>query len=408
MKMKKMLAVTLAAAMVLPLTGCGQQTATEEKKDVTLTVWVPAEDQDSNQGNWLKTMCEQFSKEHENWNITFKYGTCSEGDVGTTIPQDPKNSADVYLFSNDQIGALKDANAIAKLGGDTAKEIKETNSEAMVNSVTVDGDIYGVPFTSNTWFMYYDKSVFNDEDIKSLDKMLEKGKVAFPMTTAWYNGAFFLANGGTMFGDGTDASQGIDFGGDKGLAAVEYMVDLVANPNFVNDADGAGLAHLRSGKVKAYFSGSWDYAEVKKILGDNFGAAQLPTAHIGGQDVQMKSFAGSKAVGVNPNAKDQEVAVALAKYLGSEEAQRKHYELRSVIPCNTQLLQDETIAKDVLIQAQNDTVDNTSIIQPTLAEMAPYWEAADVFGKALINKDITKANAKEKLDSYVKQLNSQN
>ena len=34
--------------------------------------------------------------------------------------------------------------------------------------------------------MYYDKSVFSEEDIKNLDSMLEKGTVAFPLTNSWY------------------------------------------------------------------------------------------------------------------------------------------------------------------------------------------------------------------------------
>lgn len=75
------------------------------------------------------------------------------------------------------------------------------------------------------------------------------------------------------------------------------------------------------------------YKNVKEILGDNFGAVQLPKVKIGGTDKQLKAFAGSKAVAVNPNCKYQQIAVALAKYLGGKEAQQSHYDLRSVIPC---------------------------------------------------------------------------
>ena len=76
------------------------------------------------------------------------------------------NSADVYFFANDQLQTLIDAKAIAKLGGETADYVKSTNSQAIVDSVTVDGAVYGVPFTTNTWFMYYDKSKFTDSDVK--------------------------------------------------------------------------------------------------------------------------------------------------------------------------------------------------------------------------------------------------
>ena len=51
---------------------------------------------------------------------------------------------------------------------------------------------------------------FSEDDVKSLDTMLEKGKVSFPFDNGWYLAAFYAANGCTIFGDGTDnACQGI-------------------------------------------------------------------------------------------------------------------------------------------------------------------------------------------------------
>lgn len=416
MRFKKLAASVMMAAMTAAaLSGCGSgkdsaatgTQASTEKISTKLTVWGNAEDQAEENGKWLQTMCEQFNSEHPEWDITFEYGVCSEQDAGKTIPQDPSNSGDVYFFANDQLQTLIDANAIAKLGGETADYVKNTNSSSIVNSVTVDGNIYGIPFTTNTWFMYYDKSKFTQDDIKSLDKMLEKDKVAFNITEGWYMSSFFLANGCTYFGsNGTDAKAGIDLSGDKGADAAKALVSLVNNPNFVNDAQGVGIAGLRDGSVGAFFSGSWDYKSVKEILGDNFGAVSLPTVKIGGTDKQLKAFAGSKAIAVNPNCKYQQIAVALAKYLGGKEAQQKHYDLRNVIPCNTELLNTDKIKNDVLIKAQNDTIDKTSIIQPTLTQMNDYWAPAQNFAKSIVNGEITSDNAATKTDEFYKLINS--
>jgi arabinogalactan oligomer/maltooligosaccharide transport system substrate-binding protein len=416
MRFKKLAASVMMAAMTAAaLSGCGSgkdsaatgTQASTEKISTKLTVWGSAEDQAEENGKWLQTMCEQFNSEHPEWDITFEYGVCSEQDAGKTIPQDPSNSGDVYFFANDQLQTLIDANAIAKLGGETADYVKNTNSSNIVNSVTVDGNIYGIPFTTNTWFMYYDKSKFTQDDIKSLDKMLEKDKVAFNITEGWYMSSFFLANGCTYFGsNGTDAKAGIDLSGDKGANAAKALVALVNNPNFVNDAQGVGIAGLRDGSVGAFFSGSWDYKSVKEILGDNFGAVSLPTVKIGGTDKQLKAFAGSKAIAVNPNCKYQQIAVALAKYLGGKEAQQKHYDLRNVIPCNTELLKTDKIKNDVLIKAQNDTIDKTSVIQPTLTQMNDYWAPAQNFAKSIVNGEITSDNAATKTDEFYKLINS--
>ena len=197
---KKVLAAMLVAAMTATMfAGCGSKdegtTGTQaanngstsesaEPVDVKLTVMGPSEDQDDAQGAWLKTECEAFNEEHPEWNITFDYVTCSESDAKDTVLQDPASAADVYMFANDQIADLVDAGALTKLGGDAAEYVKSSNSEAMAATVTYNGDIYGVPYTSNTWFMYYDKRVFSEDDVKSLDTMLEKGKFLSHLTTA--------------------------------------------------------------------------------------------------------------------------------------------------------------------------------------------------------------------------------
>lgn len=381
-------------------------TPAEEAITADITVWSPAEDQSADYGEWLQTQCEAFAKEHPSWNITFKYGTCSEGDAGKTVTQDPSASADVYMFANDQLTSLIDAGAISQLGGTTADYVTSTNSAAIVNSVTVDGGIYGVPFTTNTWYMYYDKSVFTDEDVKSLDTMISKAKISFPITNSWYIASFYVANGCTFFGDGTDETKGIDFSGDKAVKVTDYLVDLVKNANFVSDAGGSGMAGLADGSIKAIFSGSWDFAAAKAALGDNLGIAALPTIKIDGADKQLKSFAGSKAIAVNPNCKYPQVAVALALYLGNADSQLSHYTARNIVPCNTELLAREEIQKDVLVKAQNATFDTTSILQPFVSAMGNYWSPAENFGNSIVNGEVTHDNAAEMTEALNKSLNT--
>ena len=376
----------------------------EDPITATITVWGPAEDQAEEYGEWLQKRCEAFNELHVNWDLTFEYGTCSEGDAGKTISQDPSGSADVYMFANDQLQMLIDAGAIAELGGKTVDYIKNTNSDAIVDSVTVDDCVYGVPFTTNTWYMFYDKSV--DEDVKSLDTMLEKGKVSFPLTNSWYIASFYVGNGCTLFGeDGTDEEAGIDFAGEKGAAVTKYLVNLVGNKNFVNDESGVGVSGMCDGSINAMFSGSWDYTKLSEAMGDNLGIVKLPTYNLDGEDIQMESFAGSKAIGVNPNCEYPQVAVALALFLGNEESQQLHYDARSIVPCNTALLEEEDIQKDELVIAQNETFDETSILQPFVSAMNNYWTPAENFGKSIVNGEVTLDNAEEMTDKLSDSMN---
>lgn len=402
--MKKYISLLLAVfILMISFMGCSKKEGSGDGdiEKITLTVWGPQEDQPNSEG-WLPTMCDTFNDAHPEWDITFKYGVCSEGDAGKNISADPSGSADVYFFANDQLGSLLQANAISRIGGSALEEIKSSNSENMVASVTsTDGGVYGVPFSGNTWFMFYNKSIFTEEDVKSLDAMLEKGKVAFPLTNSWYMGAFYLANGCTLFGEnGNDSKAGIDFGGKEGEEATRYLVSLANNKNFVNDTEGAGLSGLLDGTVGAVFTGSWDAEKISEALGDDFAAAPLPTANIGGSEKQLLSFAGSKAVGVNPNCKHPEAAVALATFLGSYEAQKSHYEMRGIIPSNEKLLSDDMLKDDITAQAQAQTIENTAIVQPSIPEMTAYWVPVENMGKAIVSGEITEENAKEKTESF--------
>ena len=189
---KKVLALLLATAMVATLVGCGNDTETpaddttvvdeteptdegEEAITATITVWSPSEDQAEENGSWLQTQCEAFNAEHPNWDLTFVYGVCAEGEAKATVTQDVDAAADVFGFANDNLSDLISAGAIAELGGSVAQFVTDNFGQTYVDSISVDGSVYGIPYESNTWFMYYNTSIYSEEDVKSLDTMLEKG-----------------------------------------------------------------------------------------------------------------------------------------------------------------------------------------------------------------------------------------
>lgn len=421
---KKALSLFLVTAMAVSMVGCGSKDADKntEKKDTEvaattekeaaaedeawegdLTVWSPQEDQDT---NWLQDQCEAFAAEHPNWKINFNYGVCPEGEAKDNVTKDVKAAADVYMLANDNIPDLVSAGALSELGGDYLGYVTSTNSDSILASVTYNDSVVAFPFTPNTWFMYYDKSVFSEDDVKNFDTMLEKAgeagkKVSFKLTDSWYIEAFYVANGCTLFGDGTDTDAGIDFGGDKAAAVTEYLVDLAANPNFLVDADGSGLAGLGD-SVAALFSGTWDAKAVKEKLGDNMGVAALPTVTIDGKEGQMKSFIGSKAIGVNPNAENQQVAMSLAAYLAGEKAQTAHYEMRNLFPSNINI----SLADDPIATVVTNVMTDTSIMQPLCKEMSNYWSPAENMGKNIQSGEVTKDNAAEKTEEMNTTMNT--
>ncbi|BDR52763.1 ABC transporter substrate-binding protein [Bombiscardovia nodaiensis] len=398
--LKKALGAGIALAMAVGVSACGSSSDTgssnsdSKEQSAKLTVWSASEDQ-ANADSWLPKMEKAFEKAHSNYKIAWKNSVVAEGDAATTVKQDPAAAADVYLFANDQLGTLVDSQAIGELSDDALSQVKKQNDESMVASVTgKDGKVYGVPYTGNTWFMYYNKSKFTADDVKSLDAMLAKGKVALDVSNSWYLPSFYVGAGGSIFGaDGTKTSDGIKLG-DHAEEVTKYLVNLIANPNFVNDSKGAGLAAMKSGQADALFSGTWDASEVKKALGDNYAAIQPPSFKLDSGSYQMKAFSGSKAAAYNPNSKSPKIAAQFAAFLGSTQAQKEHFEMRSIVPSDKSLA--STVSKDPAAVAQMDTISKASVVQSTLPEMANFWDPCANFGTALVNKEINQDNAGQK------------
>ena len=408
---KRAVSLLLAGVMTLGLaagglTGCGSS-GNDGAEKVRLMVWSPSEDQSKDSGEWLQTCCEAFADAHPEWDITFVYGVMDEASAGEQVAQDPDASADVFMYANNSLEPMRNADALVRFGGKYREQIEATNSQDVLDTLIMDDNLYGIPFTTNLWYMYYDKSVFSEEDIKNLDTMLEKGVVSFPFVNSWYLPAFYIGNGCTLFGeDGKDEAAGVDFGGENAVEVTNYLIDLAQNPNFKIDDLGSGIAGLRDGSINAMFSGSWDANAVKEALGDNMGVAALPTYTLNGEEKQMYAYAGTKAIGVNTHSDYMVQAIELAIWLGNAESQRLHYELRQVVPCNTELLQEEDIQKDELVMAQNTTFSDTSIIQPLVNQMNNCGTPVENMGKGIRNGNVTHENAQEQTEQMNEAMNS--
>ena len=435
--MKKIIALLLAVMMVLSMAACsktddkgGDNGATQagdqptlpngvtlpsieddQGASITIKVWTPTEDQ-AEGNNWLEAMEAAFKAKYPNYSkVNFENTTMGEGDAGDAVIKDVTASADVFMFANDQLGKLVKAGGLTKLTGNIADQIKADNNDFMINTVTyIDDELYGFPVTNNTWFMYYDKTVFSEEDVKNLDTMLTKGKVYLPFGTGWTAGCIFLGCGGTIFGEnGLDASAGINFGGANGYMAGKKMVELKNNPNAI--CGTMDVSKMVNYEANATFSGSWDRGQVEAAYGENLGVAMLPKFTIDGQEYQMTAMSGSKCVGVNPNSgaggniQKQAVCTLFASYLASEEAQLARYTMRGVIPAHNNLKNNEEVKKDAVAIAEMETIANASKLQSALEEMTNYWGPVENFGNKVVTGDITLETVEIGVDEMQEALN---
>lgn len=331
---------------------------------IKLTVWVSEADK-----NFATAVAEDFKAKHPDKNYDIVIDIQGENDVATRVLNDVENAADVFSCLNDQLSKFINGDALAQIAGARLDRVKEANSDASIDSVTVtvkgkDG-VYGMPYTDNTFFLYYNKSVLSETDIASIDGILSKcsstKKFAYPMTDGWYNSAFYFGKGlgfQVTYDDNlAEKSITCDFDNPTGTAVTQAMWELVKDSRVKADADDSKItAGFNDGSIIAAVSGIWNKTTIQNYLGENFAAAKLPTytfnkGTANAEQVQLVSFAGYKLMGVNNYSKNKTDAMDFAEFYTNRENQMKHFEMRGFVPTDETARADEKVQADICAKA---------------------------------------------------------
>lgn len=371
--------------------------------EVSLTVWGSQEDQEM-----LKQMCDDFAAANPDKKYTFTYGVVSEADAQKEVLKDISAAADVFAFASDQTATLVDAGALYRVTKNKDQIIAE-NTEASISAASINDELYGYPYVSDTYFMYYDKSKLSEDDVKSIEGIMSKDiegvstNFAFDTDNGWYQTAFFFGAGCKLFGDdGTDPTQ-CDFNNERGYMVGEYLIDLVNSPKYGSNFDDSLVkAGFADGTLAAAVSGTWNATEIQASLGDNYAATKLPEFTLSnGETVQMGSMANFKIMGVNSETKNPLEAMALAEWLTNKDNQKLRFEKRSFAPTNVELANDtETMNSNIAIGALAQQA-KFSTVQTSIPQCQNFWTPAEAFGQEIIAGTCTKDNLQEKLDAYV-------
>lgn len=414
--MKKLLVIVMVLAMLGSiLAGCAGATTTTAaptgttgttaaptttagpKETVTLKVWGSQEDQ-----AMLQTMIDEFKAANTEANYVITLGVVGENDAKTKFLEDPAAAADVFQFANDQITDLVNAGALYEITRNKA-DIVAANLASSIEASTVNGKLYAMPSTAdNGYFLYYDKSVFTADDVKSLDKMLEVAnaknkKVFMDVSNGWYIASFFLGAGGKL--TVVDGKQQCDFNNANGVLAGEAIKAFTANKAFLT-GDDAVLTGGIGTTIAAGVSGTWNAEAISGKLGDNYAATKLPTFNLGGKQTQMSSFAGFKLVGINSQTKFPVEAMMLGEWLTNEANQITRFKTRQMGPSNIKAADSAEVKANIALAAL--AAQNAFAVSQKEV-LGNYWSPAEAFGTEMEAKNYAKT-VKQMLDDMVAQI----
>ena len=366
---------------------------------VTLKVWGSQDNQEL-----LGQLIDEFKAANADVEWDISLGVVGEPDALARYNEDPDAAADLFSFPNNVLSEFVNADALFEVMVHL-DEIKAANTAGSIESATLGEYLYGYPMTAdNGYFMYYDKSVYSEEDVQTLDGMLAKAaeagkKVLMDVSNGWYIASFFLGAGCELGKD--ENGKGIcDFNSPAGLAAAEAIKAFCANEAFItgdNDVLVGGIGTT----IAAGVSGTWNATAIKEKLGENYAACKLPTFTCGGEQVQMASFIGTKIMGVNTQTDFPLEAMKLAEFLTGEEAQIKFFEVREFGPTNIVAASNPAVLENAALAALS-----AQSAHAISQKMVPdgYWSPAEAFGLELETKATADLDLQGLLDNMVAQI----
>ena len=422
--MKKILAILLAGMMaVTAFAGCGEgqsessgsgsggggsievkddlvdESVFGDEDNISLKVWAP-----DKAVALVKQQVEEFKKAYPGKTFTkIEVVAQGEGDAVTQLLNDANAAADVFSFASDQLNKAIDAKVIARCA--FKDDVSDENVEDTVKAATIDDQLYAFPETNdNGYYLVYDKRVVSDDQAKTLEGILEackakKKEFIFNCGDGYYGCTFAFTAGAKIDGleeDGTQKFTEYDEG--EAVATLQAFSKLMHDYKGTFVAlDNAQLASgLETGTAGAGVDGSWNTKADEKALGENCGAAKLPTIKVNGQDKQLISMFGYKYIGVNAHSKFPASAQILALYLAGQKCQKDRAEQLGWGPSNKVVLDDPVVKNSAVQQAIIAQSENSCAqvnIAPTL------WEPMGNLGNKLI-ADETNPNDAE----YFKKL----
>lgn len=418
--MKKALSIFMMVVLMLGvLSACGPKrddagTKDTGKKEETtakpekLIVW-----EDKDKSGWLKKAAADFEKEN-GIKIEFK-----EVEMATKMRDQLRldgpagTGPDIVTLPHDQIGQVATEGLIAELKVD--KSVTDKFSDSSIAAETYNGKLYGLPKSSETPVLIYNKKLMSEapktmDDVYAFSKDFTKdGKYGF--LALWDN--YYFAHGiiggmgGYVFKDnnGTLDPKDIGLNNDGAVKGAEYIQKWYKEGLFpkgiIGENGGSAMDGLfQEGKVAAVMNGPWafqPYADAGKKAGFEIGMAALPTLPNG---EHVKTFMGVKGWHVSAYSKNQEWATKFLEFITNDENSKYRFEQTAEVPTNKALLDDPAIkdnegAKAVAEQSQYATP------MPNIPEMGQVW---DPMAKSLQTIVTGKTDPKKALDSAVKQI----
>ena len=387
--------VALSLLVVAGLVGCGETSVTGETSEdattsatsvqtvpdavVDLSVWASTADSVA-----MDEIQDGFNAANPMTPITLTVTEVSEGDVGGKYAEDPDSVPDIAHVPGDVVADMITSNYIAPFTDAEDVLDGDISASALATAEDSSGTVYGLPFSINTYFMYYDTSFYTEAQVTSVESMIATAKsegtdTAFSFTNAdgWYGQCFFMSDGEGIFTEGGTNPNETYLNGTAALNAAKAMVEIYNAGNC--DFDDGTTISTNLSNSHALVSGSWSYDSAVTAWGEeNVGMTNLPTVKMGGKDTQLLSVGDYKSIVVSNNSEHKTLAKKVAYYMASAEGQKLRWDNNkgSTVPTSSELNSDADFqALNKFADVVNDLLLAGTFQQNNNTNFSRWWDA---------------------------------
>ena len=313
--MKKLVPLLLSAGLACAMLG-GAVHAEEASGDVT--IWYYWETEGHQKA--LSHIIEEFNGSQDGITVEAKYVPFADFKKQLSIGASADELPDLVILDNPDHAAYAAMGIFADI---TDKFDVSNYYEGPVNSCTLDGKLYGVPFGSNDLVLFYNEDMLAAAGCKvptTWDELLETAKACSNEKVSGFAHSALQNEEGTfnfltwVWSTGATAYEMNSEGGIKALTQVKKMVDEGAmTQEAINWTQGDTMNQFISGNLAMMINGTWQIPTMRSEVPDlKWNVAPIP------QDKVQASGLGGENYAVIAGG-NEEAAIEFLKYATSKD-----------------------------------------------------------------------------------------
>lgn len=410
MKFKKLAAIGLAAAMTVGmLAGCGSSDEGSESEKGTettakdVTIWYYWETEGHQVA--LDKVIEDYNNSQDTYEVTAKYVPFADFKKQLSIGASADELPDIAILDSPDHASYATMGIFEDL---TGKFDVDDYYEGTVNSCTLDGKLYGVPFGVNCLALYYNEDLLNAAGCSvptTWDELMETAKA---VTTDSVSGLAFCSvqnEEGTfnftpwLWSTGASSYEMDSEGGIRALTYAKELIDSgVMSKECTNWTQGDVMNQFLAGNVAMMVNGPWQIPTMQSEAPDlNWKVTLIP------KDTEYASCLGGENYAVVAGG-NTEGALNFLEYATEEE------QVKYMMDAFGYISADQTIAESQFEEGSpyQPFVEELQYAQPR-GPLADWPSVSDAISLAF-NEVMTgtsspeeaAAKAQETIDSIVK------